>query len=242
MDINTVDNSAQSVPDRKAELKSSIEDLEYTEKDFLARKVQGEFALAKGARYIQETIWIRAHYNYKGMYDPETMANINPGASQAFVQATRPRVQTAVAMIMPILFPPGDKAWTLDPTPRPHMPELVAQLVGQGADEDTVKMIVKRTAELRAKDLDDKINDGLTETGCQIKTQRSVLDASLYGTSVIEGPYAVPLENDKEIQNKSFFETIKSWFSQAEEGQKYRPELDVVSPWDCYRDWETKLS
>ena len=124
MDIDTQrDNSTFNQPDKNGEeqIERAVEQLEYSDKDFLARKVQGEFARFKGARYIQENIWLRAHYNYKGQYDPNTLGNIAPGQSQAFVQATRPRVQTAVAMLMPILIPPGDRAWTIDPTPKPLM-------------------------------------------------------------------------------------------------------------------------
>ena len=94
--------------------------VEKIEPDYFAQKIDSEFNDAKAARLEQEKIFLRAHYNLKGVYDPSY--SLEGTTSKAFVQVTAPRIQTAVSMIIPVLMPPGDKPYTIDATPRETLP------------------------------------------------------------------------------------------------------------------------
>lgn len=212
-------------------LKETIEEIEQPEMDFLARKVSGEFTLAKGARLIQEQAWIRAHLNYKGKY-PGDM-DFGTSTSRAFVQVTRPRVQTGVAMILPIIMPPGDSSWTLDPSPRPSMPELVKDLIAKNLTKEEIFAAILEAADKAAKLMSRRVNDGFMETGWPYKLARTLLDLCLYGTSVLMGPLAAKTaKKGSARENDPDMEHLEAMGFEDE----YRPELDVISPFDFYPD------
>lgn len=208
-------------------LENKIESLEPDQMDYLARKVFDEFTVAKGARIIQEQTWIRAHMNIKGKY-PGDM-DFGTSTSRAFVQITRPRVQTAAAMLIPIIMPPGDKSWTLDPTPYPSMPGVATKLIAQGLQPEDVVAGVKRAAELAADAMSNRVDDGLVETGWPYKLARTVIDLCTYGTSVLYGPLARKCERPDEDPSLPQLEQLGI-------EDEYSPELEVISPFDFYPD------
>jgi len=84
----------------------------------LAGRINQEFSTYKTARQpLERNIWVKAFLNNKGVYGSNL--NLEGGTSNAFVQVTSPKVRTALAMAMQILFPPGDQAWTLDAPANP---------------------------------------------------------------------------------------------------------------------------
>jgi hypothetical protein len=114
-EMNDGDKKILGLDPDEDKMKDVVESLKSEEADYLARKVTEEFTRYKGARIIQEKNWIRAHQNCKGVYPGDF--DFGSGTSKAFVQITRPKVQTYVGMIVPILMPPGTNAWTIDPDP-----------------------------------------------------------------------------------------------------------------------------
>lgn len=203
--------------------------VEKIEPDYFAQKIDTEFNDAKAAKLDQEKIFLRAHYNMKGVYDPSY--DIAGTTSKAFVQVTAPRIQTAVSMIIPVLMPPGDKPYTVDATPRETIPSIAAQLVAEGADEIAIEDAIRKEAESRADRLAMYVDDGFVETQYASKLQMSVLDASVYGTGILAGPFAA-----EKRENLGMEEALKALENPDAEDEKYKPEVEYVSPWDVYPD------
>jgi hypothetical protein len=203
--------------------------VEKIEPDYFAQKIDTEFNDAKAAKLDQEKIFLRAHYNMKGVYDPSY--DIAGTTSKAFVQVTAPRIQTAVSMIIPVLMPPGDKPYTIDATPRETIPSIAAQLVAEGADEIAIEDAIRKEAESRADRLAMYVDDGFVETQYASKLQMSVLDASVYGTGILAGPFAA-----EKRENLGMEEALKALENPDAEDDKYKPEVEYVSPWDVYPD------
>jgi len=204
-------------------LKETIDKLDEFESDYLARKVQDEFPRFKSGRIIQEKNWIRAHQNCKGVYPGDF--DFGSGTSKAFVQITRPKVQTYVGMIVPIIMPPGTNSWTVDPDPFAYDPNFVRSLIAQGLPPDQIRTEVQEKAEKSADRLTSKIKDGLSQAGWPSKLVRTILDCGEYGTSIVQGPLAIEtgVVNDAEL----------AFMGEQEE---YRPDFDVISPFDFYPD------
>lgn len=203
--------------------------VEKIEPDYFAGKIDHEFINARDARYEQEKIFLRAHYNLKGVYDPSY--SLEGTTSKAFVQVTAPRIQTAVSMIIPVLMPPGDKPYTIDATPRETIPAIAAQLAAEGADELAIEDAIRKEAEFRADRLGMYVDDGFVETNYASKLQMSVLDAALYGTGILAGPFAA-----EKRENLGMEEALKALENPDAEDEKYKPEVEYCSPWDVYPD------
>ena len=203
--------------------------VEKIEPDYFAQKIDTEFSDAKAARLEQEKIFLRAHYNRKGVYDPSHSGDGT--TSKSFVQVTAPRIQTAVSMVVPVLMPPGDKPYTIDATPRETIPAIAAQLAAEGADEIQIEDAIRKEAEFRADRLGMYVDDGFVETNYSSKLQMSVLDAALYGTGILAGPFAA-----EKRENLGMEEALKAMENQDAEDEKYKPEVEYCSPWDVYPD------
>lgn len=81
-----------------------------------------EFAQAKMDRQEVEERWLQDLRQYKGMYDPEVLAHLDPQQSRAFVRKTRVKVKTLNSRVTELLFPSGtDKNWNMEPTPIPSL-------------------------------------------------------------------------------------------------------------------------
>ncbi len=208
-------------------LGTRLEGLKTPKVDYLSNKVLEEYTVSKGARNCEEEIWIRAHQNTKGKY-PGNM-DFGSSTSRAFVQVTRPRVQTALAKLLPIIIPPGDKSWTLDPTPFPSMPKIVKQLIAQQLSQQEITQAVKRAAEIAADNMSQRVDDGLTETGWSHKLARTMLDLCTYGTSILYGPLAKKKEHPEVDPDMPELEAMGF-------EDEYGPELEVISPFDFYPD------
>lgn len=204
-------------------IKTVVEGLDPEQADYLARKVQDEFSRYKGGRIIQEKNWIRAHQNCKGVYPGDF--DFGSGTSKAFVQITRPKVQTYVGMIIPILQPPGTNSWTIDPDPEACDPSFVRNLLSQNVPQDQIRAAVQEKAEKAADRMTTKVKDGLIQAGWPAKLVRTVLDGGEYGTSIVMGPMACETgyKNDDEL---AFMGAV----------EEYRPDFDVISPFDFYPD------
>lgn len=90
-----------------------------------------EFAQAKLDRQEVEERWLKDLRQYKGMYDPEVLASLDPQQSRAFVRKTRVKVKTLNSRVTELLFPSGtDKNWNIEPTPIPSLtPEQKKKIV-----------------------------------------------------------------------------------------------------------------
>jgi hypothetical protein len=204
-------------------LKGTIEGLTPVQADYLAGKVQDEFSRFKGARIIQEKNWIRAHQNCKGVYPGEF--DFGSGTSKAFVQITRPKVQTFTGMLVPILMPPGTSVFCIDPDPVAYDPDFVRNLMAQNIPPDQIRYAVQKKAEESSEKITTKVKDGLVQASWASKLVRTVLDCGEYGTSIVMGPLAV--------ETGVVSDPALAFMGEQEE---FRPDYDVISPFDFYPD------
>lgn len=194
--------------DLSVEIESKSEELKW---DFLAEQTKREFDEAAQSRMDQEKVFVRAHFNVLGRY-----MQVQDTASEAFVQVTRPRVQTAQSMLVPILMPPGAPAWTVDCSPEPDFPgrdKMVRDMLADEVPEEEIHKQILIRAQYAADRLALKVNDGLTEANTKSKYQRLVNDACVYGSGCAIGPFV------EEKKSKSI-----------------TPEWEPASPFDIYPD------
>ena len=218
--ISDLKKDALEDDDGDLELQEKIEGLDPDKVDAIATMTTDEYSTYKGARFFQEKIWIRAHQNIKGVYGSDM--DFGSGTSRAFVQVTRPKVQTMVGMVIPILLPNGNNAWTIDPSPRQRNRALVADMVANGASADEIKLALQKRAELAARNLTQKVETGFIEADLTTHLTRLINDAGSYGTGILAGPFAE--------------ETGEEVVTDEAQPDLYRPEVESVSPFDIYPD------
>lgn len=182
--------------------------------DAIASKTISDFISAYTSKKDREDIALRAHYNFNGMYNP--VFSNQSTTSKAFVQVTRPRVQTAISMILPVLLPPGndDDCWTITPSPKPSMPGLAAQLAADGMPEAQIRTVIAATADAAADELSIEVKDGFAETKFPVKLHPLVFDSACYGTGIGAGPFV----------------------REKKEDGSYTYDFEWVSFWDAYPD------
>lgn len=214
---------ASEKEEEKDPLGDIIKDLEgRTNYDNLAGLIQKDFWIYKGSRLIQEQIAIRAHQNCKGVYPADMQFD---GTSRAFVCATRPKVQTMVGVIMPIINPPGSNAWTVSPDGDMIDRELVKQLLAAGAPPDVIAQKVKERSEKACDSITSHIVDGLSDTEYATKLVDVVWDAAMYGTGYMRGPLAVPTGYT--------FDPSLATVTQQDE---WRPDIEPIPFFEGYPD------
>ncbi len=199
--------------------------------DAIAARTIKDFWNDANSRIDQERIWLRATYNINGRYDPAYASSDT--TSQAFVQVTRPRVNTAVSMILPVLLPPGDECFTLTSSPSPSMPKLEAQLASDGVPPEKVKTVIKVAADFAASELQVKVLDGMEESDYKVKLQDVVNDAASLGTGIMCGPY---VEKSFEVEPAKVELDPMGMSIEVAAKMKHQPGVEVINPWDFYPD------
>jgi len=119
---------------------SSLEDIkENTYDDPLAGSIVGlvqkHYKKASDARETEETRWIQAYRNYRGLYGPDVQFT-STEKSQVFVKVTKTKVLAAYGQITEVLFGNNKFPITVDPT---SLPEGVEESVHFESNEEIKK-------------------------------------------------------------------------------------------------------
>ena len=119
---------------------SSLEDMkEDTYSDPLAGSIVGlvqkHYKKASDARETEETRWIQAYRNYRGLYGPDVQFT-STEKSQVFVKVTKTKVLAAYGQIIEVLFGNNKFPITVDPT---TLPEGVEESVHFESNDDMKK-------------------------------------------------------------------------------------------------------
>ena len=155
--------------------------------DSICSKVMNEFALYESFRLAAEKIRIRAHYNTRGLYDPDI--DVSDSKVKPFVKITGPKVQAAIALLVPILIPPGKPAWSLDASPKAKIPSIAYAMKAKGKSDAEIDYEVQNAAKKAADDLTLDVWDALTESGYSYKVYSIIRQATQYGTGYGYGPF-----------------------------------------------------
>ena len=81
--------------------------------------VKDKFTRSKNKRQLDETRWLEAYRNYRGLYGPDVQFT-ETEKSRIFVKVTKTKVMAAFAQICDVLFAGGKFPLGIEPTPHPE--------------------------------------------------------------------------------------------------------------------------
>lgn len=216
----------------------------------LATQFMREFNEAKAQRTMMERRWIDDLRAYKGMYDVATEAQlVSNKRSKLFMRLVRSKVKTMVARLSDVLFPAGDKNWSINPTPVPDLDrqafakEIAAIMQRDGQmDEDAMTAAINEVARDKCEAMSLTIDDQLKELDYEGKARKVIFSASLYGTGVLKGPLGSPRKSHRWQQingvwqqsyqnaSKPYCREIPIWY--------YYPDPTATEVKDCRYEYE----
>ena len=227
---------AMSDEDKEAEnAKLSYAYSEYVSE--VSIKLQSLFTEAEIARQDIEDRWIKDLRQYRGEYDPEVLANIDPRRSRAYVRITYNKVKTINSRLSDLLFPSSDdKNWGLRPTPVPSLDPtteqnamaVIAQQLGRTPNPVETREVMWRIAVERAAGMEREIEDQLAELRYRDIIRSVIHSGNLYGTGVLKGPLV------QSKVDRSWKHDGSEWLVQDQE--THTPFAEFVSIWDVYPD------
>lgn len=241
------------------------------------RYVRERFERASDARQSEETRWLQAYRNYRGVYGPDVQFT-ETEKSRVFIKVTKTKVLAAYGQITEVLFgnnrfpisinpttlPEGvaetvyldtnpqtsqlaQQAVQGKPSPAPQgvpsllpgetMQDLKQRLGGMSKDLEPVADKLKEgpgagptdvafhPAQVSAKKMEKKIHDQLEESNAKKHLRSTAFEASLFGTGIMKGPFAVDKEYPNWDDKGAYNPTIK-----------LVPHTAYVSCWNFYPD------
>lgn len=245
---------------------SKLQDIEKEKEDFtqdsseidsLASHVSKAWTAATSARQTNgiDDKLLSCMRRKKGEYDPGELQKIKSnGEAEIYMMLTNIKCRAAEAWIKDIELPPGERPWSLEPTPLPDLPEaeevkiveqvtneatqfvmlagqqgLTDDLIQQRLDEleDKVKEERQRQAEKDAGIIEDHIEDDLIEGGFYKALGEFIKDISVFPTAFIMGP--VIRNNKRTVWTRD----REGNFALAIDMMPRR-EYERVSPFDMY--------
>jgi len=155
--------------------------------------VQKHYKKASDARETEETRWIQAYRNYRGLYGPDVQFT-STEKSQVFVKVTKTKVLAAYGQIIEVLFGNNKFPITVDPT---VLPEGVAESVhfesndeikkAQGPSPEDTKLLPGETmTDLKERlaglknslaPVEDQLKEGVGSTSTQITFHPAMVSA-----------------------------------------------------------------
>lgn len=165
---------------------------------------QREFDEAKTYRLETERRWIKDLRQYKGIYDPEVMAALKEKKrSMLYLRLSRAKVKSLNARLADMLFPAGDKNWTITATPMPTIDEAMyaediqrlkmrSAETGEQLDKTAIDKAIREVAREAAEKMEKTVDDQLEEGSYEAKCRKVIASGNLFGTGVLKGPLGSP--------------------------------------------------
>lgn len=209
----------------------------YNAVDALGPTLLAEFGQAEIERRLTEERWLKDLRQYRGIYEPDVLANIGARRSKAFVRATRVKVKTVDARVADLLFPSNsDRNWTAEPTPSPSIDRetkatlfnALAQQLQRKPSDDELDAAVKKFVAAAAKKMTNVIDDQLAESRYKEVARNVLHSGHLYGTGVLKAPLVERKTRTKYVMQKG------RWVSKQE--SYVVPFVDWVPLWRFYPD------
>lgn len=218
----------------------------------LAKLVQDRFTWCKNLRFLQQEKWLSAKMNFDGIdyYGSDESAN----QSGIFLNFTQMKTMSAYSQIMNVMSGVEGYPWDVRPTPFPELIKLGFDSTRQAEkhpnlSEDFKIQIMK--ANIACDAMRVQIKDNLEETNWEEKFARGVLDLVTLGTMIVKGPFASSPSPKKwilvdEQQSQGMMsmpqgatgmkQEVKKVFKMVKSEDEYRPDLEIVSPFEFYPD------
>ena len=214
----------------------------------LAKTLRDRYSEYDKARSSTEQQWLKNVRQYIGEYDSNILSALKPEQSRAYPKITRVKVLSIVARLHALLFPAGEKNWSVESSPQPMLPtdklaEILLKWAGENpgatTTQDEMDRLIKLTADdiaLRMqKAIDDQLADASLSGTCdyQALVRNVMFSGVLYGCGVMKGPMTVSEEG-------SLIEVDEQGFPRVVTQTLYRPFFEVVPVWDYYPDFSAK--
>lgn len=165
----------------------------------LGQVLWSEYGDAKRLRQSREEVWLRCLRQFKGIYEPTILSRMAANKSKTNIRLTRSKIKALDAKMMDMLFPAGDKNYSVNATPVPELtPDARQELLREmskvvpvnaedPADHDALDEAIKRVADERAMRMGVTIDDQLTECNYSAIARKALHSGHLYGTGVVKG-------------------------------------------------------
>lgn len=159
-----------------------------------------EFDEAKTFRLEAERRWIEDLRQYKGLYEPSVASGLKTKKrSRLFLRLTRAKVKSLNARLGDMLFPAGDKNWTIGATPVPTLDpvlwakeiEEISQARGE-VDRDSLRKAINEVARVRCEKMATTIDDQLEEGSYEAECRKVIHSGNVFGTGILKGPLGTP--------------------------------------------------
>jgi len=159
-----------------------------------------EFDEAKTYRLETERRWIKDLRQYKGIYDPAVMKQLeDKKRSKLYLRLSRAKVKSLNARLADMLFPAGDKNWTITETPIPVIDEdMYAEDIARikmrdgGIEKSAIDKAIREVAKEAARKMEKTVNDQLEEGGYEAVCRKVIASGNLFGTGILKGPLGTP--------------------------------------------------
>jgi len=191
----------------------------------------------------------------KREYSPSELADLQArGVPAIYMPIADTKRRAAMSLVGEIFANPGDKPWTLRPTPVPSVPDEVVEAavtetmadwveyvtagLGEPPPEDAVMTYaagkvdeifnsVMQSAKERAERMERKVHDQMVEGGWLDAFQDYTDMVSTYGTALMLGPVPRVRRRKKAVKSKS-------GVLRYEVSDALVLEFEAVSPWDSF--------
>lgn len=257
-------NTFDELQDASEEDKEAILQAKEFETD-LAQKLNGMFSDVERERREYEDRWLADLRQYKGEYDPETLAKMDDNRSKAFMRLTRTKVKSVDSRMMDLLFPAnGDKNWSIDTTAEAKVDPILKQEIQQellreakrtayqqaqaykkeGKEVDPERLFEQLAGQITQEVIDERTQK-IAEDRCKkmAKTMEDQLDEIKYRDTLREvihsgNLYGTGILKGPLVDNK----VHQHWRKQQEGGwilvyeEALRPFVEWVPVWDVYPD------
>lgn len=213
-------------------------------KSWLGNWLKDQFSQYKNDRRPAEQQWMLNLNQFLGKYDPSLAKNMDENTSRAYPKITRTKCISMKARLMSLLFPAGEKNWSIEASPVPTLEvDTLLSILNtwraehpqQQPTQADLDMMVQKAALDIAQRLERVIDDQLKDVdpygACDYETLvgRVVHSAVIYGPGIVKGPMTV-------TETTSRYELDGAGVPQLVTQDTYRPYLEFVSCWDYYPD------
>jgi len=224
---------------------------ELHELNSLGMILESKYTEYKDARDDIEDNWIEDLRAFMGQYDPEVLAKIQSKGerSQVYVGLTRTKVLAAFSRITDLLFQPGQKFFSIEPTPVSKQPLVEQQLTEQAALEimqaaevvdpglvddlivarmDELKQEIEEETERRVDNMEEAILDQAVESNLEGKMKDAIMEQVIFGTGAMKAGTLRVEKDHKWIKGEEGFQLVYE--------ESAFPEMEAVSVFDLYPD------
>lgn len=205
----------------------------------LVRHIRKHWETNRNAKVRIEEALLEDLRAKNGEYHPQKLQQIRQqGGSEIYMMITATKIRAAASWIKDIILPQDEKAWGIDPTPMPTLPEWATQAVVQRIEEmgggemefmalrEKLAIEIEEQAKLSTEAMERKIEDQLDEAKWGKVINELIDDFTTFSCCVLKGPF---LKKRKRLQWKSKFGGV-----QPVTTEELIPEYERVSPFDIY--------